>query len=103
MLYAVQMTEHAQGGRAETYLVGVFDTKFQASAALHQAFLKQCDVYCVDENLCNETQCDTDSSYYNVDKNFSIDYKQNGEVAGEVFGEIVQVELNKTMISLEID
>jgi len=103
MLYAVQMTEHAQGSRAETYLVGVFDTKYQASVALHQTFLKQCDVYCVDENLCDETQCDTDSSYYNVDKDFSIDYKQNGEVAGEVFGSITEIELNKTMISLEID
>ncbi len=103
MLYAVQMTEHAKGGRAETYLVGVFDTQLAASIALEKTFKKQCDVYCIDESLSDPTQVDTDCSYYNEGKEFSIDIVKYGDVSDEVFGNITEIELNKLNLHIDID
>ena len=95
MLYAVQMTEHAKGGRAESSLVGVFDTQVAASIALYKAFKKVCAEYGIDENLADDTTVDTDCSFYNEGKEFSIDILECGDVNYEVFGEITELELNK--------
>jgi hypothetical protein len=104
MLYAVQMCEHEQDCRAEMYLVGIFSDYSKACDALHKVFLKQCDVYCVDENLADETQCDTDCSFYNQGKGkFSIDYKRNGEVAGEVFANIIETEIGTINLDCVIE
>ena len=100
-VFVVHMTEHEMFGRAVTYNVGVFSDRLQASIALGKTFRRQCIIYCVDEDLNDETQCDVENSYYNEGKDFNIDYRRYGEVAGEVYGEIEELEMNK--INLEVD
>jgi hypothetical protein len=90
------------GGRAHNYVVGAFNTKSAADVALHRAFLKAQDTYLVDD-LTDDKECDPDNSYYIEGKEFSIDYKFCGEVQGEVFGEITEVETNTENLSLDIE
>lgn len=102
-VFVVHMTEHDLFGRAVTYIVGVFDTRLAASQALEKVFLKQCDIFCVDKELNDETQCDPDNSFYNEGKEFNIDYRRQGALAGEVYGEIEEIEMNRITLYVEED
>lgn len=96
MLYAVQITEHPQGGRANSNVVGIYGTHVAASIKLTDVFLEKCEEYGVDKELDNDSQVDTDCSYYNEGKDFSFDViGYGGVVSDEVFGEICEIELNK--------
>lgn len=102
-MFVVKYTEHEQGGRPDSYIIGIFDTRAAANDALSAAFKKACDIYLVDENLSDCLECDPESSYYDEGNGFNIDYRKFGELAGEVFGEIEEVEVNKLHLDLGID
>lgn len=101
--YVVTYCENTKGGRAFVIVVGVFTDEVKASNALAEVFLKACDTYCVDKELADETQCDTENSFYNEGKEFNIDYKHLGEVEGEVFGEIQEVEEDTMYMDTSIE
>lgn len=101
--YIVTYCENPKCGRAFVMVVGVFTDETKASNALEKVFLKACDTFCVDEKLADETQCDTQNSYYNEGKGFNIDYKSLGEVVGEVFGEISDCEEDDMYMDTSIE
>lgn len=102
--FVVTYCEHELSGRADVMVVGTFSDYQQADNALIKAFKKACDTYCVDENLEDETQCDTLNSFFNEARGeFNIDYMRNGEVAGEVFGNITECEEDEICMDVEIE